>query len=383
MANNVTAIELSNDGIRVVTGYCYQDRLYIISAVKGEPLSLNQDGRISADEAVSSLTALLKYNNDISGINAGPFIVSIPPENVEFKCGNSQTGTVTSQISSIDYQNCVSIFTKENAVGGGTIISVMPNLFKDSNEMSYIEFPSGVTSSRLYLEADAVIVPTEAYEYYKGILAKCGVFPYLYYISSLPPMALIEKRVGDFSNYAILNIENRYTYLSVIREKKFAATKVFPYGIDTINNAAAATMKVDPSKAANMRHLFGFASEQDIYRPYPDVKSVKSVNKAFAEGLSSLTEEIHSYLDSLSLPEMPIIMYGQSVDENGLSTVLGNQLDLETFDFTQSIYGAFDQSYVGCLGMIYLSTLPYQIPVQEAKSLQHSEEMKNVSLGRK
>ncbi len=383
MANNVTAIELARDGIRVVTGYYHQDRLYVTSAVKGEPLSVGSDGRISADEAVSSLTSLLNSNAGNAGSGEGPYIVSIPPDDVEFKSGNSQTGIVSSSISQIDYRNCVSIFTKENAVPGHTIVSIIPNLFRDSSGTPYLEFPSGVTSSSLYLEADAVIIPTEAYDYYKGILAKCKVFPYLCYISSLPPSALIEKRVGDFDDYAILNIENRYTYLSVIRKKKFAATKVFPYGIDTINDAAAATLKVDPSKVAEMRHLFGFVSEQDIYRPYPEVKNVKSVNKAFAEGLSPLTMEIRSYLDSLGLPEVPIIMYGSSVDEYGFSTVLGNQLDVETFDFTQSIYGAFDQSYVGCLGMIYLSSLSYQIPVQEAKSFQHGEEMKNVSLGRK
>ncbi len=383
MANNVTAVELSKDGIRVATGYYYQERLHVISAVKGNPLPVNENGEILSDDAVKSLSSLLAQNRDISGEDEGPYIVSLPPDGVSFSTGRSQSGTLSSTISSIDCQNCLTIFTKQNGTPDSSILCAIPVSFKDSNNFTYTEFPLGTPSSLLYLEADAVNIPETTFDHYKKILAKCNVFPYLYYISPIPSIHLIGKQAKEFNIYLALNIENRYSYLSLVEGGRLKSVKVFNYGMDNITSYAGRKLSLDHSRALELRKLFGFVCEENISHPCADVKNVRSVNKAFEEGLSLLSEDLNKYIDTLSLGDVPVILYGPSTDENGLSTVLGNQIGLQTFDFSQVIYGAFDQSYVGCLGMIYMSSLPYQMSIKDARKIQRNEEMKSVSIGRK
>ncbi len=383
MANNVTAVELSKDGFKVVTGYYYQDRIHVISSERGQPLNISENGEINEEEAVRSLSSLLAQNKENVHGEEGPYIVAFPPDEVGFVSGSSQTATVSHSITSLDYRNCLSILTKEVSQPESSIVSVIPYVFRDGNSLTYTSFPLGTPSNKLYLEADAVVIPKATYERYQKILARCRVFPYLRYISSFPPLSLIGRMVKDFPTYIALDIDSRFTYISLVKDKRLTEVKTINIGMDHIDAYVSKKLGATAKQVVEMRELFGFRCAENITYPYPDIRDVGKINRAFEQGLSLLTDEINNYVDSLRIEELPVILYGPSVDQNGLSEALGDQTGLDTFDFTQSIYGAFDQSYVGCLGMIYMSTLPYQLPQSEAKKLQREEEMKSVSISRK
>ena len=61
MNKNVTAIEISPSGIRIVTGYCFNKNVYVRQALQGVPLSLDDNGQIDVDDAASSLA--IQLNN--------------------------------------------------------------------------------------------------------------------------------------------------------------------------------------------------------------------------------------------------------------------------------------------------------------------------------
>ena len=117
MANNVTAIELSASGIRLVVGYVQSGKVYVLQALQGERLPLDADGKISVKASEESIELLFQTAKTSLGdhFDFGPVIAVYPSDGFKGKEGEGSSLTVekSNRITQLDYSNCVNIIQKE------------------------------------------------------------------------------------------------------------------------------------------------------------------------------------------------------------------------------------------------------------------------------
>ena len=80
MNKNVTAIDFSSSGIRVVTGYCFRNKVYVRQALEGLPLKVDEHGQIDIDDASNSLLILLNNLKKTINDDIGLIVPIFPAE---------------------------------------------------------------------------------------------------------------------------------------------------------------------------------------------------------------------------------------------------------------------------------------------------------------
>ena len=103
MNNIVTAIELSPSGVRLVTGYVFQKKVYVLNSLIGSPISVDSNGYLNRKEISDSLFVLV--NTCKSALNMPSldnFIVILPPDEFQVRSGNTSSSTTNETISQKD-----------------------------------------------------------------------------------------------------------------------------------------------------------------------------------------------------------------------------------------------------------------------------------------
>lgn len=379
MANYVTAIELSSSGIKLVVGYVYQDKVYVMHASEGEPLSVDKEDLINQSEAEKSLSSLLAEARRVIGNDLGSSIALLPPDGFRMKEDTESTMTVSSdsKIVQLDYANCISMIKKAVKEEGSEVIYCDPLHFEtDSNES--MSFPLGETSDKIYVTADAHLLPKSRYNRYIQILRDLDIFPYLTLLSPLGGLTFI-KSTNPPKEYISLDIERDYSYITHIRNNHMVDSGRIPFGIDNGNKNVSIMLSTTLDRASELRHLFGFVAKKEcISNPVPEVADAEELYNTFRESFSPIIEGIETFIKGKAISEgAPIVLYGLAKDEEGLDAYLKSSLNRAIYTIKNTIIGARKQSYINCLGGIICSYYPFQTPASDVK-----RDIKTNSFGR-
>jgi hypothetical protein len=384
MENIITTVEFASSGIRLVSGYYFHGKAYVLNAMEGENLPFDANGLLETKATEQSLALLINTAKKNLHGELGVVIAILPPDGFVLKQAQGRSTTVdpASRITQIDYANCISMINKDVKTEGKKVIYDNPVLFTDDNKRDYQTFPMGIPSDQLNVLADAHLINKDSYLHYTQILATMGLTVYLDLLAPFCGVAFINSFKAPAS-YIGLDLEKDHLYLSYVSKNRFCFTEGIKFGIMDGVHGSANELSLSVDKTQDALNRFGFSSDAGFDYQSPEKKSLLNFSSAFSKGFSPIIDEIKRFaLDHSLLPDVPVVFYGPGSDIDLMDKFLSSMLERNVYVFSAKVIGARSKVFVDSLGAIQVSSYDYQEPKNGAKRKAEEEELKNTSFGR-
>ena len=365
MNKNVTAIEISPSGIRIVTGYCFNNKVYVRQALEGVPLSLDDNGQIDVDDAASSLAILLNNLKKTLNEDLGLVVPIFPAHSLSISNSDGTSYVSGDFITHTDYANCLGIILKKTNEANKKVVFTLPYFFgTDNQNKNPTIFPLGAKSAELTIYADTFSIDTLSYKRYMKIFEACGLRDFYFeMVSPLAAISFINKTSAasskKFDNYLAIDFENDLTYISKVKNHRLEVVQTLDFGINQVLLNVSTALNIDFKQVNDLKNLFGLNDKFELEKPLLDV-DLSKFHQVFTQEMTNLILKIN---DALSLfridTTLPLITYGVGGDILDLSELLTEALGLDTFMFQPQVIGARSRVFTDCLGAILLSNEAY------------------------
>ena len=360
----VTAVELNRTGINLVTGYVFQDKVYVLYADSSEALPLDESGYLEKNKASEVLIDMVKSAETKLNRQLNDFICLFPPENYQVRYGNIGTVTCAEGISHIDYQNCILMINKECKVEGESIVYNDPIHFINDTTGKTYEFPLNKKSERLIVETAVHLISTTAFEHYRQIIRDAGINPFVCLVSTFASSYFLSSFKAPNIFYQ-LEIENDYSCLSLTRDKHLVNSRIIFNGMNHVYDYVAKKLSITRERAKQLADMFGLKDEAGFLFATRENLSLKQLSDAFKEGLERILpkkEEIDSLCNS---PLAPIILIGVGRKIDGIDKFILDLYQRQTMTFSPKVIGARNEKLIPCLGGIRVSDNTFLEPTKE------------------
>lgn len=384
MDSIVTTIEFASSGIRLVSGYYFHGKVYVLAALEGDNIPLDADGLMDTKATEQSLALLLSTAKKSLKNDLGVIISLFPPDGFLVKQGQGRSTTVdpASRITQIDYANCISMINKDVKMEGKKVIYDDPVLFTDDNKRDFQSFPMGIQSDQLNVLADAHLISKDSFLHYEQILQDMGLTVYLNLIAPFSGTVFINSFEAPLS-YVALDVEKDHFYMSYVSKKRFLFTENIRYGISDGVHAASQILKISEKNTNEALNLFGFSDNAGFDYQSDEKKTLKDFSNAFKSGFDPLVKEISRFINDHSLlQDTPIVFFGLGSDIELMDKYLSDSLKRPVYIFSAKVIGSRSKVFVDGLGAIKVSSFNYQEPKYGARRKADEEELKNTSFGR-
>ena len=376
MNNNVLVIEFTPSGIRMVLGYKFHKKIFILKAVSSPSISLDMNGFLEKNSCYEAISkGILQIKQDFKEEDIFSNLIVLLPSD-DFSLLRSQGEAITSDPSSLivqnDYQNCINNCNMSINVGGKVVVYNEPIEFKDGFLHSYNEFPLGIKSEKLTVKFDVMLTNNVLYNHYMSIISEIGLNAKLVLFSAVGGTHFVST-FASIENYLQLEIDDMHSILSLINEKRVVKSYSLKKGNDYAINEASKFISVDFDYMKKISLASGLSSS--LSYDYLDKYNhkVSDYSKALEYGYKSYLSDISNYIKSLNVPvTVPIVLYGDAYSIYSLDVFLQNQLSRQIFVFESKVIGARGSKYINCLGAINISNYSYI-------SLSHKKNNSNVS----
>ena len=286
MNNLITSLEFTPSSIRLVTGYVFQEKVFVLEAMESEPLLFDTNGFPEKKTTEDTLRMMLAKASTSLKRELGNFVVLLPPDEFTVREGVDTTVTVNDNISQKDYLNCISMINKHVKMENAAIIYDDPISFTCDSTGQSKDFPLGKKSENLSVRADAHMISRMTYDYYRQILKDVGILPYLTLVSPFASSSFLCAFKAPLAFFS-LEIEKDYSYISLTKDKRILFSKQLNFGINQAYEVAAKSLNITPERMAQLGRLFGLREEAGF--PY------FTDEKLQLNDISSATIRIASY----------------------------------------------------------------------------------------
>lgn len=386
MANNVTAIELSASGIRLVVGYVQSGKVYVLQALQGERLPLDADGKISVKASEESIELLFQTAKTSLGdhFDFGPVIAVYPSDGFKGKEGEGSSLTVekSNRITQLDYSNCVNIIQKEVKEDGYLAVCCAPFLFVYDSEVKR-DFLPGQISEKLSVKADCMLLEANDVRRYRKILNDIDIFPYLELVGVY---ASLEFLLGTFvpDKFLFVGLEEDSCSFSLVEERRLLFSQTDSFSLSRGVFDFAKRLSADEKTVRQYVQLFGFVEDvSNIPYPIPAASSEKVAASLLRECFSPLAKSLSEIATGLNLvAQVPLVVYGPGTDIPGIEEYLSNVTGRDAYLVNNNTIGARDPVFIGCLGGIKASNQPYQLSHHEGRQMADDEIIRKTYFGR-
>lgn len=367
MNNIVTAIELSPSGVRLVTGYVFQKKVYVLNSLIGSPISVDSNGYLNRKEISDSLSVLV--NTCKSALNMPSldnFIVILPPDEFQVRSGNTSSSTTNETISQKDYTNVVNMLNKQLKIENAYPIYDDPISFCVDNDTPTPKFPLGERGESLGLSADVHFISKYSAEYYLKIFQDLGITPFLKLVSPFALSSFLCSFKGP-SEFFALQIEADYMYLSSSKNSRIRSARSFGYGFDRVYEQVSEILNVSKERAGELISTFGLRNDAGFPYLTDEKKSLKDISSALEKALT-LLDPVAKEMDALEKDHVePIILVGTKTKVDGLDSYLSQKWNRNIYSFSPKVLGARNDALLCCLGGIRLSDNTYMSPLKNGK----------------
>ena len=381
MNNLITSLEFSPSGVRLITGYVFQEKVYVLEAMESEPLSFDANGFPEKKPTEDTLRMMLAKASTSLGRELGNFVVLLPPDEFQVREGVDTTVTVTDNITQKDFLNCISMINKHVKMDNSAIVYDDPISFTDDTTGQSKEFPLGKKSENLSVRADAHMISRITYDYYRQILKDVGILPYLTLVSPFASSSFLCAFKAPLAFFS-LEIEKDYSYISLTKDKRILFSKQLNFGINQAYEVAAKSLNITPEKMAQLGRLFGLREEAGFPYFTDEKLQLNDISSAIKDSFLYF-ENLRDELDQLDPNKMiPVIFIGSGSRIDGLDSFLGNVFSRQILSFSPKVIGARNESYIPCLGGIRITSNTYMNPLKENRRNEQNNDFARSSFSR-
>ena len=365
MQNMVTAIDLNTSGIRLVTGYVFQDKVYVLQALVGEPLSVDSNGLFDKKACMESIRTLISMAKSSLHSELRNFVVLLPPD--EFQT-NEQISTIFNYgdlITQKTYQNLLTVTLRnKKSTDDSYNIYVDPIFFETEKSGKSKVFPLNANADNLNMTADVQSINRVTFEFYSQIFSDLGIEPYLYLVNTFATSSFLSTFNAPL-RFLTLVIDHSSSSLSLMEDRRFLFSKEYPFSLDMLVGESAKRLSLSKERMYELLHTFGMRNEEDFTYYTDEKKSLKqivSVMKESFEVFHPLFEDLEK-LDSTHNTD--VIFLGDGNKVNGMDSFLSSYLCRPVKIFSPRVMGARNDIYLPCLGGIKITSFNYMKKLTE------------------
>ena len=381
MTNNITVIEFSPSGIKLLVGYVYENNVYILDKREINNIEIDDNGFINKNVAVEGLKNLLSSSENYLKTKLTNFVIILPPDDFVTKEDSLSTYLSTNVITCQAYKNVahslsVQLCKDDSALANLVNVYVHPNSFKvDSNDWVK-EFPLNKMAERFSLDAYGQFISKLTYDYYIESIIKssCNISPYLSLVSPYAISVYISGFKNAPSPLFILQLENNHNYSSYSKDGVLLKSQSSLIGIDEAIKKTALKYSLSIERTKQIITQFGL--NEDRY-PYITDEGIKlfEIQKTFKDSLDVL-DDVFGKIDEIDPSHtVPLILFGKSIMEiDGIINALGDRYSRKISVFNNKVIGARDKEFASLVGAIKISSFPYMIDKEENQIKEQNEQ---------
>lgn len=381
MNNIISVIELSPSGIKLVVGYVFQGKVFVLDSLLGEPIRLDENGFLNKKEAQDSIRVLISTAQGTLKLSLENFVVLFPPDEFLSKEGKNSNYIVGDSVTQKDYANCINMISKQSKEDNLSVVYVDPISFATDLEGSSKEFPIGKRTENFAVYADVHMISKVTFDYYNQMLSEIGIRPYLRLIAPFACISFLNSFKAPLS-YFYIQLERNYSYLSFSKDKRLLFSKSFGKGTDDIYSYAKDKLNVSFERMKELSALFGLNNDPTFPFKTREKKTLMEVSDALKEG-ASFFEEFKKEMNSIDPSNsFPVILLGESSKIDGFNVFLSGLLQRDVLSFTPKVIGARSESFIPCLGGIRITSNSFMPLISVNKIKEQNETFTRSSFSR-
>ncbi len=356
------ALEITSKCVRLVYGFVQDEKVYVLHALESSCNGLEKGMVIESDALIAAIKGVVSSASEtLGGIKIKEVVLAIPSISLDWKLENASTNTIDplGKIGQMDINNCISQLKKVKFQEGYKVYDVIPYQYVLDNKEMYAESPLGKMAQNLTMYA-TIYALNEAYvEKFVKVVEQTGLK--VKQVTTAPLVTSIYlENVDDIQSlsptYYLLNIGGDITTFTKI-EKKSIITKnqCIGFGSDKISQYMSEKLNITFKEATMLKEKYGMDNEPGfkVY-VYKNI-TFKDIDLAIKECLKLLVEKIKQVITDWKESDnkfIPIVLTGGGSRLNGLKQMLESELGGNIISYVPYSFGARNQSYQVCLGLI-------------------------------
>lgn len=357
MINQTTVIQLSNNLIKMLTGFVNRDD---VSVVLAQQMKIQNLDDLKNDPSI--FDNFLKHAKDTFKGDFGPFIILYPPMgftsvSVSEDAVINKSGGETLQIS--DYQSCYRRGLKKgNQKTDKKSIYCVPYKFviDDGNELN--DFAPNITTESFCVDMDVEMIDKLTFKDYQTIIENLPYKPKLEMVSTYP-ISLYLQTKEKVKEYITLEMEEDFSYLSYFNENRLVSSYILKTSVNSILNQSLTKLKCDYDRAKLLFAIANPGSIDNVDYQTKENLSIEDISNVFYKKYEDVAKEISSLLQGID-KNVEIFLYGDREIINSSYFYLSRYIENKIKIYDPVIIGSGDGSYLDCISTILVSALPYQ-----------------------
>lgn len=374
MNDIVTAIEINPSGIRVVSGYVYQEKVYVLQALVGNSIKVDTNGFMDSKETEESIRLLISEAKSILKCDLKSFIILLPPDEFFIKNASMSTVTTSETVSTQDYENCINMINKKAKESNCVCVYDDPVFFSTDNSSQSTIFPLGMKAETLNTEVDVHMISKVTFDYYAQIIKNLNIIPYFNIISSFS----LGKYLCGFkapASFFTLYVDKNSSTLTLMKEKRVLFSKVYDASYSELVEYASRKLNISSERMDELIETFGVLDDESYPYRTEEGFSLSDIANAVKTSFSDF-EQIRKDMNELD-PEgkVQISLFGTVRQYEGLDMTLISYFGRAAQQFSAKVFGARNDEFLACIGAIKLTSSPYLSPLKELQANGNNSEV--------
>lgn len=362
MNNIYAALEIANGGVKLLVGYYFNGRVYVLHALQSTSASLTNGYIDDVKKVAVSIKEVVNSAQSQLGYKIEEVCLCLPPIDMEIKTDTAMTSTVGSDsiVTGSDVINVTTMIKKKVSEPGKKIVAIIPHKYLLDNGQSYRELPSRAFSNSLTVEADCELVDENIFETYKEACEEAGLKVQSFVLAPFATIKLLESYEQIPAQYVLIDIGAKLTDIALVFENRLLAGRAVSFGGDDVVKAVAKELNLTFDQAFRYVEVYGLTSGPSFEFRTEAGFTLDRLAAVIRKTLVSLSNHIKNALNEFGLRELPtVILSGGGANLVGLDEFISETFMINVMVFTPKNFGARNKSYANLLGMIkYISLNP-------------------------
>ncbi len=356
------ALEITSKCVRLVYGFVQDEKVYVLHALESSCSALERGLVVESDSLIAAIKGVISTASEsLGGIKMRDVVLAIPPLSLDWKLQNASTNTINPEgkICQMDINNCISQLKKVKFGDGFKVYDVIPYKYVLDGRENSSESPIGKTAQNLTMYATVYALAETYVEKFVKVVETAGLR--VKQVTSSPLVTSIyldnvDEVQSISSNYYLLNIGGDITTFSKIENKTIITkNQCIGFGSDKISQYMSEKLNITFKETTLLKEKYGIDEEPGFKVNVFKNITIKDINVTIKECLKLLIDKIKQVINEWNDSDnkfLPLVITGGGSRLNGLKELLDEELGVNVISYTPYSFGARNQSYQVCLGLI-------------------------------
>ncbi len=356
------ALEITSKCVRLVYGFVQDEKVYVLHALESSCSALERGLVVESDSLIAAIKGVISTASEsLGGIKMRDVVLAIPPLSLDWKLQNASTNTINPEgkICQMDINNCISQLKKVKFGDGFKVYDVIPYKYVLDGRENSSESPIGKTAQNLTMYATVYALAETYVEKFVKVVETAGLR--VKQVTSSPLVTSIyldnvDEVQSISSNYYLLNIGGDITTFTKIENKTIITkNQCIGFGSDKISQYMSEKLNITFKEATLLKEKYGIDEEPGFKVNVFKNITIKDINVTIKECLKLLIDKIKQVINEWNDSDnkfLPLVITGGGSRLNGLKELLDEELGVNVISYTPYSFGARNQSYQVCLGLI-------------------------------